>query len=182
MQLAALGERLSTARANLVAEIQSRLTCLVPSVSPDLEDIELNFRPGWDRSLSLLEALDRACQTDRAQGFTQVGAHRADLRVTQAGNAVSEVLSRGQMKSLLVVLRLVQGEMIEERASVKPLYLIDDLAAELDARHCENVCKLLGKSDRMVVLTAADRKAVELAWGSFPIDMFHVEHGNLRRS
>ena len=95
------------------------------------------------------------------------------------GDALAaDILSRGQMKLLLVALKLVQGRLIEESGRSQPLYLVDDLPAELDAAHCASVCKELGVN-RQVVLTAVDRGALETAWHAGPLSLFHVEHGRV---
>ena len=91
-----------------------------PTLSADLAGLEVVFRPGWDRSQTLLEALERNADSDAAQGFTQVGPHRADLRLMREGVLAAEVLSRGQMKLTLVALKLVQGRLIEEASAAAP--------------------------------------------------------------
>ena len=81
------------------------------------------------------------------------------------------------MKLLLVALKLVQGQIIEETTAADPLYLVDDLPAELDQIHCASVCAQL-RAGRQVVLTAVDRRSLEAAWEG-GLKMFHVEHGGL---
>ena len=155
-----------------------KLRQLAPAISPNLAEVEMVFRAGWDRRESLQAALEKNAQSDAAQGFTQVGPHRADVRFSADGAAASEVLSRGQMKLLLVALKLSQGQIIEEASKMPPLYLIDDLPAELDEAHCASVCAQL-RGGRQVIMTAVDRASLERAWGADPINLFHVEHGGL---
>ena len=177
-QLAEAGELLTAYRAQMAEQLSDRLAVLAASLSGDLADVSVQFRRGWDRSVDLAEALERSGQRDAAQGFTQVGPHRADLRVMVGDMLAADILSRGQMKLLLVALKLVQGRLIEESGTTRPLYLVDDLPAELDAAHCASVCRELGVN-RQVVLTAVDRTALETAWQAGPLSLFHVEHGRV---
>ena len=177
-QLAEAGDLLTAHRAQMAEQLSDRLAVLAASLSEDLADVSVQFRRGWDRSLNLAEALERNGHRDAAQGFTQVGPHRADLRVMVGDALAADILSRGQMKLLLVALKLVQGRLIEESGPTQPLYLVDDLPAELDAAHCASVCKELGVN-RQVVLTAVDRGALETAWHAGPLSVFHVEHGRV---
>jgi DNA replication and repair protein RecF len=177
-QLAEAGELLTAHRAQMAEQLSGRLAVLAASLSADLSAVSVQFRRGWDRSLNLAEALERNSQRDAAQGFTQVGPHRADLRVMVGDALAADILSRGQMKLLLVALKLVQGRLIEESGPTQPLYLVDDLPAELDAVHCASVCAELGVN-RQVVLTAVDRGALEAAWHTGPLSLFHVEHGRV---
>jgi hypothetical protein len=55
-----------------------------------LAGFEVVFRAGWDQKLSLFEALERNADSDTAQGFTQVGPHRADLRLMRDGSLAAE--------------------------------------------------------------------------------------------
>jgi DNA replication and repair protein RecF len=177
-ELAQAGEQLTQARGSVVGRYAEKLRQLAPAISPNLAEVEMAFRAGWDRRESLQAALEKNAQSDAAQGFTQVGPHRADVRFNADGATASEVLSRGQMKLLLVALKLSQGQIIEEASKMPPLYLIDDLPAELDEAHCASVCAQL-RGGRQVIMTAVDRASLERAWGTDPINLFHVERGGL---
>lgn len=177
-ELADTGERLTQARLSAVERYAEKLKQLAPAVSSDLAGVEIAFRAGWDRRESLEVVLEKSADSDAAQGFTQSGPHRADLRLSVNRVPAAEVLSRGQMKLLLVALKLAQGQIIEEASRVPPLYLIDDLPAELDARHCASVCAQL-RGGRQVIMTAVDRASLQRAWGDEPMSLFHVEQGTL---
>ena len=175
-ELAEAGERLTAERLSVVERYAERLKKIASAVSTDLDKVEMTFRAGWDRREPLDIALEKNAQSDAAQGFTQVGPHRSDLRFSAGPAAASEVLSRGQMKLLLVALKLSQGQIIEEASKVPPIYLVDDLPAELDEAHCKSVCAQL-RGGRQVIMTAVDRASLERAWGEEPLSLFHVEQG-----
>ena len=177
-KIAESGTLLTQQRQAVAEKLAHELARLVPALSSDLTGLELVFRAGWDQKLSLFEALERNADSDAAQGFTQVGPHRADLRLMREGVLASEVLSRGQIKLSVVALKLVQGVLIENASSLPPLYLVDDLPAELDREHCARVCEQLG-TGRQVILTAVDRAPLEAAWGEKPLSLFHVEQGQV---
>jgi DNA replication and repair protein RecF len=177
-EIAETGTLLTQQRQALAEKFAHELARLAPALSDDLAGFEVVFRAGWDQKLSLFEALERNADSDTAQGFTQVGPHRADLRLMRDGSLAAEVLSRGQLKLALVALKLVQGVLIEDASSLPPLYLVDDLPAELDRGHCSRVCEQLGIG-RQVILTAVDRAPLEAAWGEKPLSLFHVEHGQV---
>ena len=177
-EIAETGTLLTQQRQAVADKLSDELAKLAPALSDDLAGLEVVFRAGWDQKLPLFEALERNAGSDSAQGFTQVGPHRADLRLMRDGALAAEVLSRGQLKLALVALKLVQGVLIEDASSLPPLYLVDDLPAELDRGHCAKVCEQLG-TGRQVILTAVDRAPLEAAWGEKPLSLFHVEHGRV---
>ena len=177
-EIAETGAVLTQQRQAVAEKIAHELARLAPALSDDLAGLEVVFRAGWDQQLSLFEALERNADSDSAQGFTQVGPHRADLRLMRDGVLAAEVLSRGQLKLALVALKLVQGVLIEGVSLLAPLYLVDDLPAELDREHCSRVCEQLG-AGRQVILTAVDRAPLEAAWGEALLSLFHVEQGQV---
>jgi len=179
-ELAQTGEQLTAVRAAVATQLGEKLCEIAPQLSDDLRGVELAFRPGWDRRETLAAALDKSAQTDKIQGFTRVGPHRADIKLTRDGVLVSEVLSRGQMKLMFVAIKLAQGQLIEALSHRAPFYLIDDLPAELDQAHRAAVCTELG-AQRQVLLTAVDRGSLEAAWGGHPLELFHVEQGVISR-
>ena len=178
-EIAETGTLLTKQRTDIATKLADELAKVAPALSDDLLGLKVLFRAGWDRKESLFEALERTADSDATQGFTQVGPHRADLRLMQGGVLAAEVLSRGQLKLALVALKLVQGRLIEAASAVPPLYLVDDLPAELDQAHCASVCEELGRR-RQVILTAVDRGSLETAWGGNPLNLFHVEQGQVQ--
>ena len=177
-EIAETGTLLTQQRQAVAEKLAHEFARLAPALSDHLVGLEVVFRSGWDQKLSLLEALERNADSDNARGFTQVGPHRADLRLMRDGVLAAEVLSRGQLKLALVALKLVQGFLIESASSLPPVYLVDDLPAELDREHCARVCEQLG-AGRQVILTAVDWAQLEAAWGEKPLNLFHVEQGQV---
>ena len=177
-ELAEAGECLTKSRVRIADAVATKLAEMAPQLSRDLAEVSVVFRPGWDKHVSLLEALERNAQSDAGQGFTQVGPHRGDLRFMVDGEMAADVLSRGQLKLLLIALKLVQGRLIEAGGNGQPVYLVDDLPAELDRAHCANVCAQLA-DNRQVILTSVDRGSLEAVWGDGPLRLFHVEQGQI---
>ncbi|GIR70097.1 MAG: hypothetical protein CM15mP74_13480 [Halieaceae bacterium] len=99
----------------MAEQLSDRLTVLAASLSGDLADVSVQFRRGWDRSLNLAEALERNGQRDAAQGFTQVGPHRADLRV-MVGDAWPQTYYPGADEVAAGGLKLVQGRLSRKAA------------------------------------------------------------------
>lgn len=176
-ELARVGDLLTQSRAAVVDQLGEKFLRIAVELSPSLQGVQLQLRGGWDSASSLREALDRAKAGDRDRGFTQVGPHRADLRVRLDGRVASENLSRGQAKLVLAALKLAQGCVLAERSSAPPVYLVDDIIAELDAGHAERVCALLANQGGQVLMTAVEEESLRRFWPGDEYTMFHVEQG-----
>ena len=176
-ELARAGELLTTTRSTVVATLAESYSRIGSELSPALEDTCLSLRCGWDADLGLREALDKSRESDRNQGYTHVGPHRADLKVTINGRPAADVMSRGQMKLAVVAMKLAQGELLREQGSAPPIYLVDDIAAELDRDHAGKVCELLAASGSQVLLTSVSSEEIRDLWPGDHLEMFHVEQG-----
>jgi DNA replication and repair protein RecF len=81
----------------------------------------------------MTEALQASAERERHAGTVLVGPHRDDLQFSCLGRAAALALSRGQKRRVVVGLILAAGLLVESRLRLKPILLLDDVAAELDA-------------------------------------------------
>ena len=73
----------------------------------------MSYVRGWSKEKALLPLQSHYAQ-DRAQGFTQYGPHRVDIRLRAKGIVAQDHLSRGQQKRLIYALKLAQGKVLKE--------------------------------------------------------------------
>ncbi len=183
-QLAVAGERINASRAAYMGQLEPVFQRCLEELSPRLGVLELRYRRGWDQALSLLEALSQSETADQQQGFTHVGPQRADIRILCDGKPAADSLSRGQMKLVVCALKLAQGELLRSAGHGACIYLVDDLAAELDIDHCRKVAGMLETMQVQQFVTCIQRKDVESIWRvseQQDLAMFHVEHGAIGR-
>jgi len=145
-----------------------------------LNGLRMDYRSGWRKDLSLVEALAESRQGDTEQGFTRVGPHRADLRFTLQGQDAHVVLSRGQQKMVVCALRAAMAEVLgtERRA----IFLVDDLPSELDSANQQLLAGWISRCASQVFVTGIEAEVTARPWVALdsPWDtpaMFHVEHG-----
>ncbi len=82
----------------------------------------------------LLEAFMESRPRDMAAGRTLVGPHRDDLRaIYTAKGTPAKQCSTGEQKALLVSLILANGRALAQDFGAPPIYLLDEVAAHLDA-------------------------------------------------
>ncbi|MGI9286828.1 MAG: DNA replication/repair protein RecF [Pseudomonadales bacterium] len=148
-----------------------------------INGLRIEYMRGWSSDLGLEAALQDSLERDKQHGFTSVGPHKADLRITKDNRLASECLSRGQEKLLICALKLAQAVVFEELSGRKCIFLIDDLPAELDARHRSVLCQYLEGLACQVFITCIDRADLNGKWcSSERIKWFHVEHGEIKQA
>ncbi len=181
-KLADSGETVDKYRNQYFQTLLPQFTRVLNTLLPELAaDINLQYRRGWDSQASYGAALEKSKETDCQQGYTHVGPQRADIRVAVHGRLAAEILSRGQQKLLICALKLAQGQLLAERPDEKNfLYLVDDLASELDEEHSRYVCQTLSSMGAQVFITCVERAEIADIWPEDDaVMMFHVEHGTV---
>lgn len=138
--------------------------------------IKIELRPGWDLQSDLIDLLGQKIEQDARAGYTRLGPHRADLKITSAGVPADKCLSRGQQKLVVYALHLAQAEIQRAMTGEAPILLIDDLPAELDSSHYSLVRDHIGNMSMQVIMTGVDPMA---GGPEENMGLFHVEHGCL---
>jgi len=139
-------------------------------------EIRIDYRPGWGRDMDLREALGACRDRDRGLGFTQVGPHRADLRLEFDRGGVRETASRGQQKLVAAALVIAQVRLFEGRTGRRSTVLVDDASAELDHAAQGRLKGALDSLESQQILTGLSVEALGPDAG-YPV--FHVEQGKV---
>jgi DNA replication and repair protein RecF len=130
------------------------------------EEIEARFR----------ERLQAVRAADQKSGFTSVGPHRDDLKLYADGKALADFGSAGQQRSCLLALYFAQMEIHMKEHGFYPVFLVDDVEAELDDHRLRTFLGYL--SDRtQTFLTTAKEALVPTLPG--PIHRYEVKAGTV---
>lgn len=112
------------------------------STKRDLNDLE-------EEMCSLLrEYRDR----DIMLQSTTMGPHRDDWRLDSDGRSLPTFASRGQQRTAILALLLLQVSYLELRRGERPVVLLDDVFSELDDNHQEAL--LTSLRDHQVIITS----------------------------
>lgn len=149
-----------------------------------LPELTLGYFRGWDRERPLDEVLESGLARDKQSGYTQAGPQRADLRLRVNGKLATDTLSRGQQKLVVSALKIAQGKLLSDALGQHCIFLVDDLAAELDEQHRSALCGLLETLKCQTFITATDEQSfASHNWQpESSVSMFHVEHGHIKES
>jgi DNA replication and repair protein RecF len=175
-ELAEQGHQLDVQRSSYLAGLEPLLRKQVERLL-GRADVGLVYRRGWNARQALDAVLRESRETDRRQGFTGRGAHRCDFALTLGDAPIRDRVSRGQQKLLLCALQLAQAEWQREVTGFAGLLLVDDLPAELDARHRASLLETLVALETQAFVTATDLALVASA--AEAAKLFHVERGEV---
>lgn len=112
-----------------------------------------------------LTLLTSHMEREKAAGTTLYGIHRDDMDIRINGVSARQFASQGQQRSLVLSLKLAEGEMVKERVGEYPVYLFDDVLSELDADRrrflIEDVTRQRGER-RQIIVTSCEGSVPEL--------------------
>ena len=101
-----------------------------------------------------IKAFSSSLDREIAAGVTLFGPHREDIEVKINGKSARSFASQGQQRSIVLALKLAEGEVIREISGEYPVFLFDDVLSELDDRRRNYV--LSGKGDRQIIITSCE--------------------------
>ncbi|MEA1080203.1 DNA replication/repair protein RecF [Marinobacter qingdaonensis] len=181
-QYAGLSDRITAARQTTFERFKHAFDSLVQQVDVGwTQGLKLEFYPGWDTSKALVDILASHRDQERRMGHTLYGPNRADIRLKFQGRPVAETFSRGQQKTLVILMKIAQGMVLSE-LDKQVTFLLDDINAELDVGHRAMLAQKLQALRCQVFITSIEHPEPEVLWpsGDAPeYRMFHVEHGKL---
>ena len=180
MQISIHGEWIAEKRAEVLTSLQSIVEQVINKLEIEsFAKLTLSINRGWDKKLSLEEALKDSQQKDIKAGFTTVGTHRADIQIKQDGRLIKEIFSRGELKLLSFVLYLSQMIYLNKNIKTGTILLIDDLFAEVDKKNIDKLFKTIRHYNTQTFITTTDQSIIN-QYQQNEDKVFHVKHGTLK--
>ncbi|MGR9053583.1 MAG: DNA replication/repair protein RecF, partial [Gammaproteobacteria bacterium] len=145
-----------------------------------LNAIEFSLYPGWQHDKGLLASLNDDLEKDLRYGFTHSGPHRCELTILADGLPAKDYVSRGQLKLLVLGLKLAQIKVLQQKNDNGGCLLIDDFTAELDASNRSKLLNYLGTIGFQVFITATELQEFGDIASYSNCKVFHVEQGQVK--
>jgi DNA replication and repair protein RecF len=159
LRLSELGGRIARARFELLSDMHERASELYSSLAHKQTAIDLSY----DSKLAadtyesvLLKALEHNLDLDIARGFTGAGPHREDLRVLIDGKPAQTSASRGETRTAILMLKVMELQLLEQARGQAPLLLLDDVFSELDGKRRQALTSYLRDYQTFITTTDAD--------------------------
>lgn len=159
LRLSELGAVIARSRVELSKKLDARLQTLYDALSKSDKVVSLCYEtrfPVESYETHILSKLESALSHDIARGFTAYGPHREDMTVLFDGHPAAEVASRGEIRTVLLALKIIELEMLEEIRGITPLLLLDDVFSELDGTRRRALTDYLQRYQTFLTTTDAD--------------------------
>ena len=105
---------------------------------------------------TLEEALRGKARFEREAGVTLVGPHRDDFGLWIGEAPLKGIGSQGEVRSVLLAMKLAEIRLYQEFTGMKPLLLIDDFSSELDRSRRERLFQELKSTGLQTFVTSTE--------------------------
>jgi DNA replication and repair protein RecF len=159
IRLSELGGKMVRERTLMIDQFMESMSELYSSLAGRTHVIDLNYQARFDvqhYETLLLQKLEASTDLDVLRGFTAYGPHREDLLVSIDGHAANESASRGETRTLVLALKVLELQLLARVRGVPPLLLLDDVFSELDARRRQALTKFVADYQTFITTTDAD--------------------------
>lgn len=130
--------------------------------SENLEDIKKQFE----------KKLKSSFEKEFNLGYTTIGPHRDDLKITINDIDVKTYGSQGQQRTVALSLKLAELEIIKQENGEMPVLLLDDVLSELDSSRRERLLKFCTRTQTLITGTDFETNP--------KFKYFEIENGNIK--
>lgn len=152
-QLAEQGDALVAERTKTVEFLHQRLTDVYSGIAQQEDTVEVKYECALNGAKNMGEALKASLPKDLRAEFTTVGPHRDDITLFLNGRPLASHASRGEYRSLLLAIKLLELTFYEEKTSEKPILLLDDVFSELDPERQNMLLSSIGGYQTIITTT-----------------------------
>ena len=137
-------------RIAFIEQINNKLNEAYNKIAKSKDIVSVHYSHTYigDIQQKLLNDLLTHRQRDQLLGFTSIGPHRHDVIFKFNSSPALDVASRGEVRSIVLALKFLEVDIIEQITDIKPIILLDDVFSELDDDRQNN---LLSTANQVVI-------------------------------
>lgn len=160
--LSEIGAYIIIKRFLYTALLNTELTSTYQSISHTKDVIQVNYTSFLESvdvqstQQKFLAELHRMHKKDIVLGYTTIGPHRDDIHFTMNNSPAMAIASRGETRSIVLSLKLIELNQVILTSDKAPLLLLDDVFSELDKKRRDALIHLSNNIQTIITTTDAD--------------------------
>lgn len=159
LRLSELGAVIARHRHDLVGDINARVGTIYHELSEANTKLTVDYLPSFpieSYESHMLQKLETHAQLDAERGFTSYGPHREDFSLLFDSRSADETASRGETRTAILALKVIELQLLELARNQTPLLLLDDVFSELDGTRRRLLTNFLQPYQTFLTTTDAD--------------------------
>lgn len=144
-------------RIKIIKEITNTISEIYSSIADKKCTVEMKYISKIsleNYTENLLKKLQKTINIDSEKGFTSHGPHRDDIEFILNNNEITISASRGETRTILLSLKIIEARIVENVTDKKPIILLDDVFSELDSARQKKL--LLYIKNNQTVITSTE--------------------------
>lgn len=165
--LADQGAYIIEQRIAFIEQLNQNLAGLYQEIAGTKDEVSIHYSHTFvgDIKQKLLNELHAHLQKDKYLGNTSVGPHRHDVIFQINNSPALSTASRGEARTIVLALKFLEVNIIQQLTGKQPIILLDDVFSELDATRQKLLTSQL--KGHQIIITSATSHAGD--------DLYHVE-------
>jgi DNA replication and repair protein RecF len=159
VRLCELAGKIVIKRLELIDKLNNKISNIYSQIANKTTKVNLLYESSVNLinyETTLLSKLEQNLQLDTLRGYTAYGPHRDDLSVFLRQQPAGITASRGETRTLVLSLKILEKQLIEEYRNIKPIVLLDDVFSELDGLRRKSLTGYLKDYQTIITTTDAD--------------------------
>lgn len=158
-KLCEYGSKICEIRDNFVNVYAEYVKKIYSDISEGSERIDFKYKPSVEQYFNkevYMRELEENKEKELVFGSTLKGPHRDDAIIKINGRGAKFFASQGQLRSIVLAMKIAESEIINDTKGEYPIILLDDVFSELDSKRREFLLESLKEKQVIITLTNAD--------------------------
>ena len=148
-------------RKDYVKKIEPHIKRIMKEISDGNEEISFIYKSDIKEDISVpvikeeyKSLFEEIKEKEIISGTTLIGPHRDDIEIEINGKSAKSFASQGQQRSIVLSMKISEGEVIKEEIGEYPIYIFDDVLSELDEKRQKYV--ISDSEDKQIIITCCN--------------------------
>jgi len=160
IRLVEIANRLIKRRIALINQLNEEISSIYNQIAKNKKySIEIRYKSQFDLDKyanQLLKKIEDNFMEEKRHHYTLFGPHHDDLIFIFNDKDAKSTASRGEIRTLILVLKILEANLVEENSHNKPILLFDDVFSELDGSRRKYLTEYFKKYQIFITTTDAD--------------------------
>lgn len=160
-KLASLSALITLNRFNYITKLSERANEYLLEMTEGKEKIEISYQTQYGKDFtreklytSCISLFERKKEDELCKRVSLYGCHHDDFDILLNGKDAKIFASQGQQRSVVLALKLAEGELAKQYTGEDGVFLFDDVLSELDFKRREYITRKL--KGRQFIISCCD--------------------------
>ena len=160
ISLAKYGAQIIDIRVRLIERLNAGLQPTYDTIAQTKDAVSLHYSHTVidHTEQKLLTELESRMERDQLLGFTSIGPHRHDVLFRFNDAPAIGSASRGEVRTIILALKFLEVDIVQEVTGLQPVVLLDDVLSELDDKRQSHLATKF--QDHQIIMTSTNPPAI----------------------